>query len=744
MAGKQSSALSAHAALRQRVISNMKQNHPDEFIAAERALGMRMSDVEDVVLAGYLDAFSAMSGTGSEPPALVGLDVLRQSLLHAGIPVPEGADLVAWSLSVSRHVSRQSEAAPAARPAPANADPAEVSGGLTGRSQQPEPVQAFTANPAPASQPAPVVPVVTSDDDLDDLFSEPGGYDTTSVPAAVSPPVAQPVSADPPAPTSQPAPVVGSDDDLDDLFSEPGGYGPAPTSQPVGQPEPVQAESVQPAPAPVMGSDDDLDDLFAEPGGYDTTPVPAAVSPPVAQPVSADPPAPVTGSDDDLDDLFAEPGGYGPAPAAHPAAAPVIPVGTNLDDDLDDLFSEPGGYGGTPTPVSQPAHQTTATNSPEPAAQPVPVVSSDDDLDDLFSEPGGYGAAPNRASQPVVQPAPQVETMQPAPAPVVGSDDDLDDLFAEPGGYDTTPVPTAVSQPAAQAVSADPPATTTPMWPDPKADRGPSANATLFAEPLRPQLATPKRRTGARKRGGRMVASVPSRDMPTGADTTATVNPIAVESILAAVAIPRPVFITDLESVAGGTGAVAGWENDMRALKTQAPVRLIGGKPRHRALGSLVLPHGELATAAQEFTRSWWAACMGEYSGGTLYEIAVLLRRNGNDVTSADFKKTVAVLRLNTPRGLVGLIIVTGKDLEAGSETMSGLGDALEVLLRERLALVGVLSTTADRSDEDAITAGVELAGVQRDLPVTTPVVFSRTWEWGDNTSSTMKLLLGG
>jgi hypothetical protein len=734
MAGKQSSALSAHAALRQRVISNMKQNHPDEFIAAERALGMRMSDVEDVVLAGYLDAFSAMSGTGSEPPALVGLDVLRQSLLHAGIPVPEGADLVAWSLSVSRHVSRQSEAAPAARPASVHADPTEVSGGLTGRSQQPEPVQAFTTNPAPASQPAPVVPVESSDDDLDDLFAEPGGYDTTPVPAAVSQPVAQTIPSAPSAPVEQTAaaPVVGSGDDLDDLFSEPGGYGPATASQPGVQPEPVQAETKQPAPA--VGSDDDLDDLFAEPGGYDTTPVPAAVSQPAPQQVSADPPASVaqpataTDLDDDLDDLFSEPGGYGPAPAAQTAAAPVVAG----DDDLDDLFSEPGGYG--PAPAAQTA-----------AAPVTPVGANlDDDLDDLFSEPGGYGAAPVPASQSVPQPAPQVETMQPAAEPVVSVDDDLDDLFAEPGGYDTTPVPAAVSQPAAQPVSTDPPAAPTPMWPDPKADRGPSANATLFAEPLRPQLATPKRRTGARKRGGRLVASVPSRDMPTGADTAATVTPVAVESILAAVAIPRPVFITDLESVAGGTGAVAGWERDMRALKTQAPVRLIGGKPRHRALGSLVLPHGELATAAQEFTRSWWAACMGEYSGGTLYEIAVLLRRNGNDVTSADFKKTVAVLRLNTPRGLVGLIIVTGKDLEPGSETMSGLGDALEVLLRERLSLVGVLSTTADRSDEDAITAGVELAGVQRDLPVTTPVVFSRTWEWGDNTSSTMKLLLGG
>jgi hypothetical protein len=742
MAGKQSSALSTHAALRQRVISNMKQNHPDEFIAAERALGMRMSDVEDVVLAGYLDAFSAMASTGGEPAVPVGLDVLRQALLHAGIPVPEGVDLVAWSLSVSRHVSRQSEAPPVVRSAePAGAAPA-APGGLTGRSVQSEPPRNPVASTQPAAttaqpQPAP------SGDDLDDLFAEPGGYDTTPVPAPVTPaqPAAQP----------QPAPSV---DDLDDLFAEPGGYNTTPvpaavsTAQPAAEPQPVVA-------------DDDLDDLFAEPGGYNTTPIPAAVS--TAQPVAQPQPAP---SDDDLDDLFAEPGGYNttpvPAPvsSAQPAVVETQPV--VADDDLDDLFAEPGGYNTTPVPAAG----TPTQPAVQPAAEPQPVVT-DDDLDDLFAEPGGYNTTPVPAAvstaQPVAQPQPAPSdddlddlfaepggyNTTPVPAPVtptqpavqpaaepqpVVTDDDLDDLFAEPGGYNTTPVPAPVS-------SAQPAAAT---WPSQAADRGPASNATLFAEPLRPQLAAPKRRGAGRKRGGRLVAVEPSRDMPAGTSSVASATPAAAESVLAAVAIPRPVFISDLEAVAGGTAAVAAWENDMRALKTRAPVRLIGGKPRHRALGSLVLPHGELASAAQEFTRSWWAACMAEYSGGTLYEIAVLLRRNGDHVTSADFKKSVAVLRLNTPRGLVGLVIVTGKDLEPGSETMNSLSDALEVLLKERLALVGVLSTTADRADEDAITAGVELAGVQRDLPVTTPVVFSRTWEWGDNTSSTMKLLIGG
>jgi hypothetical protein len=756
MAARQAEALSAHTALRRRIVENMKRNHPDAFASAERAMGMRMSDVEDDVLVTYLDALTERRGQ-VEVVAHDGIDRLRSVLLRAGIPVPDSTDLIAWVPAIERHLDRLGGRPPARRAQPV--DPATPGGasGLAGRAAaaavisaplvptDPAPVESGGADGgghaeespegddgAPDGGDAEIEALLAEldsstnlfaetatgggEDDLDDLFDAPQAEPAAEVDAAV-------------------------DDGLDDLFG-----GPA-TSTPS---DPADADSWTGA-APA--ADDDLDDLFAAPVA-----TPTSAAPPPAAPAAADGlgdlfdaprPAAELQEDDGLDDLFGGVEGGPDSATSGPQgddglddlfdtapAAPEVPDSA-ASDDLDDLFD-------APTPTSEPTSGPTAGDGGLDdlfdAPAPDTAAPAADDLSDLFDAPPAVPATPETGAADTAAPA---------------ADDDLDDLFGGPAPAEPTTVLGDLFAEQTSPAAAEP----APPAASPEAERStPSAaasavaaaggTAALFDDPMRPQL-MPTRR--GRKRGNRKTprtrAVSANRDTPESPGATA--EPVELEAasrnaILAAVAIPRPVFVVDLEAVAGGRAAVEAWEDEMRGLKTKAPVRLIGGKPRHRALGALVIPHGELRDASTEFTHSWWADCMDSYTGAKLYELGVLLRRVGSQVASAAFTPETAVLRLNTPRGLVGIVVATGTTLADGGATRVEIADELSKLARERLSLIAVLATTADQSDADNICELVPAEAEAGAWPATTPIVFAHSWEWDDSAGTVMKLLHGG
>ena len=202
-----------------------------------------------------------------------------------------------------------------------------------------------------------------------------------------------------------------------------------------------------------------------------------------------------------------------------------------------------------------------------------------------------------------------------------------------------------------------------------------------------------------------------------------------LRSMLAAsVAIPRPVFVADLAQVAGTRDLVEAWERESWEDR-DAPVHFIGAKARHRDLGSLIVPTGHLKSPSPEFAQSLWAACLARgITGARLYEVAVLLRRVGADVTDWRFSGDHQVLWLTLAQrpGLVGLIVVLEVNREALAAPLAGvIGEALA----QRLVRASVL-VTHDPS-YDAVRALIrDLAAEHRwDPPF--PVTLVRSWEYG-------------
>jgi hypothetical protein len=307
----------------------------------------------------------------------------------------------------------------------------------------------------------------------------------------------------------------------------------------------------------------------------------------------------------------------------------------------------------------------------------------------------------------------------------------------------TAPRHTAPHHGAATAVAApEPPPTSEPVPTGPPA---PAPAGTAGAVVVKPEL-FPGAKSGSRKRTGarktRSRAAGPDLDVPGGAASSTVVADDTRSALLAAVAIPRPVFVADLAAVAGSREAAEAWEAEMRRQGLTAPVRLIAGKPRHRLRGTLVLPAGELREAANAFNVGWWADAMGAYSGARMYEMAVLLHRVGDDIVSATFDEDVAKLRLKQSRGLVGVVVATSSDLGVGEETRGKIADAVAELIAERLTLVAVLAIRAE--DRAALVTALEGESAERGWRPAVPVVVAQSWEWADDAGSSATLVLGG
>lgn len=689
MAAKQAQALGRLGLVRSRIVDVLKRYFPAEFTKAERALGHRLSDASDDILLAYLDSFvggaTSVFGGASQPgPAGPGLAELRSQLRQAGVPIPDSDDLNAWADAVSRTPLTT------------------VAHGPHGRATTPAPTA-----PAPPPQLAPT--------------------------AAAAPAPAPPATPDP---SSTPAPSAGSsgwDDrhdeeppDLDDLFDDFDPVSATPAAKAQWSPPSSSLDSIFGDDAP-LDPPDELDDLFDDhSSGSDTSGAPtgnrggwapASDVDDLFDDADAQPPA-------ELGDLFADSGTSDDNQPNQPADF----------GDLDELFIDTTDADHRQDPGS--LADIFADPNPDSATGGAGTGAPAGNLDDLFGDPdpdeGRTGLA------------------------------DLDDLFGDtptPGAADAAAPAAAVTIPEPAPVASEP-TSPAPDGPDAAADGTrtaptlPPGTATIasLTGPLRPEVAPKKttRRRGARRGGGktprtRATTADPLLDTSGEVSTGIVTDDATTSAILSHVALPRPVFTSDLANVTGSAESVADWETAMRDVGHASPVRFIAGKSRHRLRGSLVIPHGDLRTAATEFDNSWWAECMDHYRGAKLYELAVLLHRVGQEIVSHDFNDDVVKLRLNRPRGPVGVVVVIGTDLDAGGSTFDGLCSALESLIAERHTLVTVLPIHADKAIQDRIAEIITTEAVNRGWRPLAPVTFGPSWEYADEMGAPVQdLLLSG
>jgi len=265
--------------------------------------------------------------------------------------------------------------------------------------------------------------------------------------------------------------------------------------------------------------------------------------------------------------------------------------------------------------------------------------------------------------------------------------------------------------------------------------------ASVFQPPLRPELVQAPKKSAAKGRRVRTQATPAEElDVPvsTASSQTGAVDASTHQALLAAASIPRPVFTRDLVAVAGSSDAVEAWEDACRADPGSVPVRFIAPKARHRMRGRLVI-----VNQPEEDSSNWWQQCVAAYRASRLYELGVLLNRVGDEVVSYTLADTGVLLRLNTPRGLVGVAVTFTTDLEAGSDAYRELQGHLEQLLSDRLTLTAVLTTSGESGSLDGLVTVVSAMAAEQNWAPAMPVVAARSWEYADDRGSSAVLVLG-
>lgn len=276
----------------------------------------------------------------------------------------------------------------------------------------------------------------------------------------------------------------------------------------------------------------------------------------------------------------------------------------------------------------------------------------------------------------------------------------------------------------AAAAPAHPTTTTLEAASEPKPRPSP---AELFQPPLRPGVPEAPRSAPRSRRTRRMDAGV---DLP-GYEPEAALPPSSLSAetrsaLVAAALTPRPVFTSDLASVAGSAESVEAWEAECRSDPDSSPVRFIAPKSRHRHRGRLVVPASPSAAPSD-----WWARCVDRYRAGRLYELAVLLRSVSDSVTSVSLEDDVAVVRTSSESGVSAHVALLSSDVSGISP--DDLAATLENLVSERLALIALLTASAERGGRDALADMARRVFVERGWRTDAPVVAANIWEYADD-----------
>lgn len=267
----------------------------------------------------------------------------------------------------------------------------------------------------------------------------------------------------------------------------------------------------------------------------------------------------------------------------------------------------------------------------------------------------------------------------------------------------------------------------------------------MFPAPTLPRPARTKRATPVKV--PRVSAAAPTKDSGDDAPTPAVATERFGE-LLAFVAAPRPVFMSDLVKESGSPGLVTAWEQHFQDQGTASPVRVITPRAHHRARGSLVVPHSEeLRAALAVHGRNCWAECLDDgpdrprLRGARLYEVAVLLHRYSAEVISHKLTSEVLSLRLNTAQGLTGVVMWVGSDSPAG-EGRAALTGAVEEMIGDRMVMLAVLThESSARAVERLAGVVAEEAEAHRWAP-TMPVVASHSWDFASDAGASSLAIL--
>ena len=324
---------------------------------------------------------------------------------------------------------------------------------------------------------------------------------------------------------------------------------------------------------------------------------------------------------------------------------------------------------------------------------------------------------------------------------VTSSSDGLGDIFAtepdtgtgtEPGPADGSGGPgTALDDIfATQPETADPPKPGT-------TDRG---MRTVNTEQLKPEMVRPTRQQKKSRQTTAKKPKVTPRTKATAADSPPAVADADSlhNKLLAAACIPRPVFIADLNDLAGDARAVAEWEQETRN-KPDRGLRFVAAKQRHKQRGSLVVPHDYARTATVEFTDSCWGSCLGLYRGSRLYETGVLLHHLGDSIVTHRAGPDIITMRLNQRKGIVGMVVVVNDKLNKHGSTRQQLTADLDELVNERL--FEIVIAVANNEWHDPVKTIVEQAHQQNGWEPAMPVTLTRTWDYAAGVNQPVNII---
>lgn len=279
---------------------------------------------------------------------------------------------------------------------------------------------------------------------------------------------------------------------------------------------------------------------------------------------------------------------------------------------------------------------------------------------------------------------------------------------------------------------------------------------TVFESVVRPELfpsapRSSKSKTSTKKRTTRIQAEAPADAGDSAAFQPSAssqgregLDDVLRQALLAAASIPRPVFTRDLVAIAGTPEIVSTWEDECRAHPELTQVRFVSPKARHRSRGSLIIPDDSLRATPRRGYDDWWVQAINRYFGARLYELGVLLHRVGDELVSTRFGEHTAVLRLNSSRGLVGIVVAMNDRLEPGEPARDELAAALEELFAERLTLAAVLMSAGEERDLTRLVEATVSLASERGWNPAFPVVSARSWEYADDRGSTARVILGG
>lgn len=207
-------------------------------------------------------------------------------------------------------------------------------------------------------------------------------------------------------------------------------------------------------------------------------------------------------------------------------------------------------------------------------------------------------------------------------------------------------------------------------------------------------------------------------------------------SLSAAITIPRPVFTRDLISVAGSEEIVDAWEMECRLNSENNNIRFVAPKSRHRLRGRLIAFERE----SDPKPGDWWGQAVNKYRAGRLYELGVLLHRVGEEVVSYTLNEDSATFHLNTPKGLVGIVMVLTPTFDDASST-SISADVLS-MMSERLVILAILTASGEKNALPNLLEFVKKQTKDANLTPLMPVVAARSWEYTDDRGSSAILIM--